>query len=264
MIDSPTGGGNQFLKAMALELKALGHQVTSRPTPDTQAVLLNGFNYASGKHLRVRQIAQLRQTGRMTLLGELVPVRMHLRRVRKGPVLIHRVDGVPELVRGHKGRADEIQTAVDRLTDHTVFQTEYCRTSFTQHCGIDPASWRTINNVVDPGIFFPDMAVDAPVGTLRLVAVSWSPNRRKGFDTLADVSRLPGVELTFVGNWCPEVDPANVKLAGVRDSAGVSEILRSSHAMVHAAWEEPCSNAIVEAMASGLPKWSISRHSIMI
>ena len=129
----------------------------------------------------------------------------------------------------------------------------YCRDSFVQHCGISPENWRVINNAVDPTLFYPDPNVDAPNGTLRLVAVSWSSNIRKGFSTLADISRLPGVELTFVGRWCAEVDPANVKLAGVRDSRGVGEVLRSSHAMVHAAFEEPCSNAIVEAMACGLP-----------
>ena len=252
-IDSPTGGGNQFLKALALEVRTLGHRVTSRPTPSTQAVLLNGFNYASGKPLRVRQVAQLRQTGRMSFLGEPVPIWMQLQRARQGPVLIHRVDGVPELVRGHKGRADYVQTAVNRLADHTIFQTDYCRTSFAQHCGITPSSSSIINNAVDPGIFFSDLGADPPNGTLRLIAVSWSPNRRKGFDTLAEISRLPGVELTFVGNWCTEVDPAHVTLAGTHDSKGVSGILRASHAMVHAAWEEPCSNAIVEAMSCGLP-----------
>ena len=252
-INSPTGGGNQFLKALTLELSSLGHRVTNRPTPNTQAVLLNGFNYASGKLLRVRQVAQLRQTGRMTLLGELVPTRIQLRRTRKGPVLIHRVDGVPELGRGHRTMADEVQPAVDRLTDHTVFQTVFCKDSFSEHCGIAPTSWSVINNAVDPCIFSPDPKADSPDGKLRLVAVSWASNRRKGFDTLADISRLPGVELTFVGNWCPEVDPAEVTLVGVRDSRGVSEILRSCHAMVHAAWNEPCSNAIVEAMACGLP-----------
>ena len=252
-IDAPTGGGNQFLKALAIEFAAMGHRVTGRPTRDTEAVLLNGFNYASGKPLRVRQVAQLRQTGRMSLLGELVPIPLQLRRARRGPVLIHRVDGVPELVRGKRTAADEVQPAVDRLTDHTIFQTQYCRDSFVQHCGISPANWRIINNAVDPALFYPDANVDAPDGTLRLVAVSWSANIRKGFPALADISRLPGVELTFVGRWCPEVDPADVKLAGVRDSRGVADILRFSHAMVHAAYEEPCSNAIVEAMACGLP-----------
>ena len=252
-IDAPTGGGNQFLKALSAELTAVGHRVTSRPTLSTQAVLLNGFNYASGKPLRIRRVAHLRQTGRMTILGELLPVRLHLGRARRGPVLIHRVDGVPELVRGKRTVADEVQPAVDRLTDHTIFQTYYCRDSFVQHCEVNPASWSVINNAVDPTLFYPREDSGEPNGTIRLAAVSWSSNIRKGFPSLAEISRLPNVELTFVGRWCPDVDPADVKLAGVRDSVGVAEVLRSSHAMVHAAFEEPCSNAIVEAMACGLP-----------
>ena len=252
-IDAPTGGGNQFLKALTLELRSMGHQVVSRPERQTQAVLLNGFNYASGKLLRVRRVAHLRQTGRMSVLGELVPLQFQLRRRRRGPVLIHRVDGVPWLVRGKVTPADAVQPAVDLLTDHTIFQTEYCMSSFVEHAGVAPESWSIINNAVDPALFYPATNVDPPDGTLRLVAVSWSSNIRKGFEALAEASRISGVELTFVGRWCPDVDSAEVKLAGVHDSRGVGEVLRSCHAMMHAAWEEPCSNAIVEALATGLP-----------
>ena len=142
---------------------------------------------------------------------------------------------------------------MNRLTDHTIFQTEYCRTSFAEHCGIVPASSRVIKNAVDPQIFFPRSDSPKKAGPLRLVAASWSSNPLKGFATIAEVSRLPGVELTFVGNWCPDVDPANVKVAGVLRSAELAEVMRSSHAMIHAGWNEACSNAIVEAMACGLP-----------
>ena len=189
----------------------------------------------------------------MTSLGGILPVWLHMRRVRKGPVLIHRVDGVAELVRGRKTRADEVQPKVNRLTDHTIFQTEYCKTSFGEHCGVVPDSWRVIKNAADPQIFFPGRESSSREECLRLVAVSWSSNPRKGFATLAEVSRLPGVELTFVGNWCPDVDPANVKLAGVLPSEELAEVMRSSHAMIHAAWNEPCANVIVEALACGLP-----------
>ena len=70
---------------------------------------------------------------------------------------------------------------------------------------------------------------------------------------MAEASRLPGVEVTFVGRWCADVHPANVKMAGVLESAKIADVLRSSHAMLHPAWNEPCSNAIIEAMACGLP-----------
>ena len=88
--------------------------------------------------------------------------------------------------------------------------------------------------------------------SLRIVGVSWSSNPRKGFATLAEASLLPGVEVTFVGNWCPDISPENVKLTGPLRPEDLAEILRSSHVMLHAAWEEPCSNAIVEALACGL------------
>ena len=251
--DSPWGGGNQFLGRLNAELNRLGHRVTNAPTSRTQVVLLNAFLYGPGKHIRPNQIAQLRQKGKMTLFGSVIPEWMHDRGARQGPILLHRVDGVPELVRGKKTMADDIQLAVNRLTDHTIFQSEYCRTSFAEHCGITPASSQIIHNGVDPKVFFPDPKIVWDGGPLRLIAVSWSSNPRKGFATLAEVSRLPGVELTFAGNWCPEVDPAKVKLAGALDSLELAALMRSNHAMIHAAWNEPCSNAIVEAMACGLP-----------
>ena len=252
-INSPQGGGNQFLRSLMPELIRCGHRVTNRPTPETQVILVNGFNYGVNRHLYPGQVAQLKQTGKMTPLGRVIPSWLYMLRKRKGPVLIHRVDGVPELARGHRSRADRVQPAVNRLTDHTIFQSEFCRTSFAEHSAAAPASWRVIRNGVDPRTFYPDQRNAWTNGPLRLVAVSWSSNPRKGFATLADVSRLPGVELTFVGNWGADIPSAKVKLIGTLWFKELAEVLRSSHAMIHAAWNEACSNAIVEAMACGLP-----------
>ena len=252
-IDSPWGGANQFLNSLVSEFRRLGHRVTSNPTPRSEVVLLNAFLRGPGNYLHPWQITQLKYKGEMNRLGRLIPSLAYRFRKRKGPVLIHRLDGVAELIRGRRTKADEVQPAVNRLTDHTIFQTEYCRTSFAEHCGVVPASWRVIKNAVDPEVFFPSPDPPQKAGPLRLVAASWSSNPIKGFATLAEVSRLPGVELTFVGNWCPDVDLANVRLAGVMRSMELAEVMRSSHAMIHAAWNEPCSNAIVEAMACGLP-----------
>ena len=252
-VSSPWGGGNQFLAALTSELSQLGHKVATRPTRETQIVLLNGFNRGANKRLELTQVAQLRQSGKMTALGRIVPTSLQMKRLRRGPALVHRVDGVPELVRGRRTKADEVQPAVNRLTDYTIFQSEYCRTSFTEQCGFSPEHSTVIHNAVDPRLFYPCEAKPVNGAPLRLVAASWSSNRRKGFDTLAEISRLPGVELTFAGNWCPEVEHANVRLAGVLQSHELAVLMRSSDAMIHAAWNEPCSNAIVEAMACGLP-----------
>lgn len=253
-IDQPTGGGNQFLKALIAEFARLGHGVTTRPERDTDVVLVNGFNSGPGRHLNVREMARLRRTGRMGLASRLPQLRNDHAKRRRGPVLVHRVDGVPHLTRGVVTRADHIQPAVNALADHTVFQTDFCRTSFAGHSGRQPASWCVINNAVDPDIFYPGSAVHhRPGKDLRLVATSWSPSPSKGFAALADISRLSGVQLTFAGNWCPDVDPAATTVAGVLRSKELASLLRASDAMVHAAENEPCSNSIVEALACGLP-----------
>ena len=156
----------------------------------------------------------------MTTLGGMIPAWLHMLRARKGPVLVHRVDGVPKLNRGHETKADQVQPAVNRLTDHTIFQTMFCGTSFAEECGLAPKSWRIIKNAADPRVFFPNPKIVKKDGPLRLVAVSWSSNPRKGFATIADVSRLPGVEVTFVGNWCPEIASRKCKAVGNLDGRG--------------------------------------------
>ena len=216
-------------------------------------VLLNSFLYARGAYLRPRQIAQLRQTGKMNSLGRMLPERLYLGRKRSGPPLVHRLDGVAELARGHRTDADDIQPAVNRLTDYTIFQSEYCRDSFSEHCGISPASSRVITNGTDPNLFFPDPEVAWDGGPLRLVAASWSSNPRKGFAEMAQFSRLPAVELSFAGNWCPDVDPANVKLVGLLDSRELGKLMRNNHVLLQPALNEACSNVIVKALACGLP-----------
>ena len=62
--DAPWGGGNQFLRSLAMELSRLGHRVTSQPTSDTQVVLLNAHNAGVNRHLDPGQIAQLRHSAR--------------------------------------------------------------------------------------------------------------------------------------------------------------------------------------------------------
>ena len=252
-IDSPWGGGNQFLNSLVSEFRRLGHRVTSSPTSRSEVVLLNAFLRGPGNYLHPWQIAQLRYKGEMNRLGRVIPSLAYRYRKREGPVLIHRLDGVAELARGHKTKADEVQPAVNRLTDHTIFQTEYCRISFAEHCGVIPRSWWVIKNAVDPQVFFPNPDPPEQDEQFRLVAVSWSSNPLKGFATIAEVSRLPGVELTFVGNWCPDVNPANVRLTGVMESKELAEVMRSCHALIHAGWNEACSNVIIEGMACGLP-----------
>ncbi len=249
----PWGGSNQFLSALVKELTRMGHQVSHLPNPhQTQIVLINAFLNAPGRYICSRQIAQLKQTGRVTKLGKWIPQFLWLLQRRRGPILVHRLDGIAELYRGQRSKADAIQPVVNQLTDYTIFQSIYCRESFAQH-GIRPPRSSLIYNGVDPSIFYPPARGLVPSPVSRLVAVSWSNNPRKGFATLAQFSRIPGIEIRFVGHWSPSIDPARVILMGIKSSLELAQIMRQSHAMIHAAENEPCSNTIVEALACGLP-----------
>ena len=250
------GGANQFLKTLTAELVERGHTVTQRPNKSTQVVLLNGFNTAPGKLHKPAKLAQLRQTGKFNLLGSIMPERYWMSRRRNGPAIVHRLDGVAELARGAPGPADAIQPIVNRLCDFTIFQTDYCRTSFADHSNLIPEHFTVINNAVNGGVFHPNLGAKSSStkdGLLKFVAVSWSANVRKGFAKLAELSLLENVQVTFAGNWAPDVPVNNVKLAGVLNSDELSDLMRGSDALIHAALNDSCANVIVEGLGSGLP-----------
>ncbi|HET7435651.1 MAG TPA: glycosyltransferase family 4 protein [Thermoanaerobaculia bacterium] len=251
-VDGPWGGGNQFLKALGRELSARGHAITDWPSGGEDLLLINAFNAGANRRLNAREVADVRRSGKWTALSPYTPVALSRARRRRGPAIVHRLDGVGIAVRGVATKADDVQSAVNALTDATIFQTEYCLTSFAAH-GVTPAHYTIIPNGVDGSIFYPS-AAPRPLGKkLVFIGSSWSSNPRKGFATLAALSEVPDVEVRFAGRWPEAIDSRNVVLLGAKSSHDLADALRDADAMVHAAQNEPCSNAVLEALACGLP-----------
>ena len=251
---NPHGGANQFLRSLTEELARLGHSVVSTPTPDTEIVLLNSWSSGPNRYIRPSQVAQIRATGSISRIGGFIPRWLYSTRRKRTPMLVHRVDGVDAVMRGYRSKRDRIQLAVNRLADLTIFQSSYSQSSFDEHLGHRTVAHDVIPNGVDAKIFYPRVDQGRRrARTLKLVAVSWSTNPQKGFSTLSEASGLPGVELVFVGNWCPDVDPGKARIVGPLAPAEVAEEMRNADALLHAGWHEACSNAIVEALACGLP-----------
>ncbi len=250
--DQPWGGSNQFLRALSKELTKRGYDIMHKPQKRCDIVLLNAHNTGPGSYLSPNHVAELKQHGRISSYGSLIPASLWNLLPRRGPFLFHRLDGVPESYRRVKTKADDIQFAVNPLADFTIFQSNYCRDDFKQY-GIHPLRSCVIYNGTDPSLFYPTEDSFLMDSTFRLVAVSWSMNIHKGFSKLAEISQIPGVEIRFIGRWPPAIDTAKVTLLGTKSSPQIAEILRQSHAMIHAAENDPCSNAIIEALACGLP-----------
>ena len=225
----PYGGANQFLLALRKELRRRGLRVSANVvTPQTRACLLNAFAFDDVR------------LGRM---------------LHPGCRVVHRVDGPVALYRGFDDGADDrIVRLNEELAAATVFQSHYSLAAH-QELGIRLRNPVVIPNAVDPEIFHPATARQPLSGRrIRLIATSWSPNPNKGASTyrrlehLLDWSRY---ELTFVGQIAEPLERARV--VPPAGSAEVAALLREHDIYIAASLNDPCSNALLEALACGLP-----------
>jgi glycosyltransferase involved in cell wall biosynthesis len=211
------------------ELEARGLDVEhNRVSRGTAACLFNSFNF---DFARLRRFAR----GEMTM--------------------VHRVDGPIGVYRGFDdGTDDRIVARNHALANATIFQSRY---SLEKHVelGLDLRSPLVIPNAVDPAIFHPPGRREPLEGRkVRLIASSWSDNRRKGAETLAWLDRhldWKRYELTFVGR--APVRFERIAAVGPVSSEEVAELLRGHDLYLAPSRDDPCSNALLEGLASGLP-----------
>jgi glycosyltransferase involved in cell wall biosynthesis len=220
----PYGGSNQFLLALRGELRCRGLRVTDGTVSRrARSVLLHSYL-------------------------------VDLRRRPAGRV-VHRVDGPIGLYRGADDGADRrIVEINERLADATILQSRYSLEAHRE-LGLELRDPVVIPNAVDPDIFHPPAERDVLAGRrLRVVATSWSDNPRKGGETYAWLARTldrERYELTFVGRASVSVEAEHV--LPPLGSEELAEVLRRHDVYVAASLNDPCSNALLEALACGLP-----------
>jgi glycosyltransferase involved in cell wall biosynthesis len=224
----PYGGGNQFLIALVHELQSRSLRVESnRLSAGTQACLYNSFNF---DFARLRRFA------------------------RPGVRMVHRVDGPVGVYRGFDDGTDVRIADINReLADATILQSRY---SLDKHreLGFELRDPAVIPNAADPAIFHPPEARDPLAGRpLRLIATSWSDNLRKGADALEWLDRNPSrdFEVTFAGNTQARFE--NIRVVAPLPSQALADLLRGHDVFLAASREDPCSNALIEALSCGLP-----------
>lgn len=228
----PYGGGNQFMLALESELARRGIHVQRNDGNDAHAHILQAIWFDERRFARERA---------------------------EGSVVLHRVDGPIQLYRGpgHE-KDDDLCYELNRIyADATVLQSVWSLLR-TSELGYRPVCPTVVRNAADPGLFHPVPGAKADRiredGKIRLISTAWSDNPRKGLDFYREIDRRLDTDrfsYTFVGRISEPL--ANIKVVDPVDSERLGELLREHDIYVTASRLDPCSNALVEAMACGLP-----------
>ncbi|MGE3175746.1 MAG: glycosyltransferase family 4 protein [Planctomycetota bacterium] len=227
----PWGGGNQFLLALQAEAERVGVRcVQNEAGPHVGAHVVNSVQFDME-----RFEAQVRpRTARV----------------------IHRIDGPISVLRGTAQSLGDDRRCFEFNRRHataTVIQSVYTRTAL-RALGLEPVRPVLIPNGADPQLFHRPPSPPKAAPRLRVCATSWSPNPGKGaaiyqwLDRELDHDR---VEFTFVGNL--EAELANARVLPPLPSAELGAFLRTQDVYLTASRNDPCSNALVEALSCGLP-----------
>jgi glycosyltransferase involved in cell wall biosynthesis len=230
----PWGGGNQFMIALEAQARRMGIDCTR-----------NGEGARADGHI----LNSVQFDGdRFTSMVEPGAARV-----------VHRIDGPISVLRGTPESLEQDRLCFDvnaRYATATVIQSWHT-VRFLAEMGFRPVRPALIRNACDPRMFW--QGTDRPEALpphqrIRIIATAWSPSPGKGarvyewLDEHLDPARH---ELTFVGNT-----PARLKRARVlppQPSEALAALLREHDVYLTASRNDPCSNALIEALACGLP-----------
>lgn len=226
----PWGGGNQFLLALKKVFENQGYKVKNKLDQNALLCIYNSFTF----DLSIFNSFEKQKYNKV--------------------FMVHRVDGPTILVRGKDQDLDNKVFEINSFANATVFQSNWSLNE-TKRLGYKPVNPIVITNSVDSDIFNTNKRVPFNSNRkIRLISTSWSDNIRKGFECyqwLDNHLNWDKFEYTFLGR--SPIKFKNIKHIPAQDSAHVSKILQEHDVYITASQNEPCSNALIEALSCGLP-----------
>jgi len=229
----PWGGGNQFLRALKNEFEI--RDVYEKNLEKANIILFNSYPF--GFEWVFNDIIKLKQ---------------------KNPekIIIYRLNGPIFLIRGKDKEVDKIiKLFNDLFVDGIVFQSNWCKEQNKKLFRISSKYETVIYNAPDNEIFNREGKKEFnPDRKIKLIATSWSSNWRKGFeiykflDENLDFSKY---KMTFVGN--SPIEFKNIKWIKPVPPEKLARILKEHDIYITASQNDPCSNALIEALSCGLP-----------
>jgi glycosyltransferase involved in cell wall biosynthesis len=226
----PYGGGNQFMLALHKELARLGIEVMENQILDKiNFYLLNSIHFDIDTFTKLKKKRDLR--------------------------IVHRIDGPIYLIRGYDREKDELCYKLNSaFASATVLQSNYVHRKIVEF-GYQPVKPVIIHNAVDPDIFNRNGKLPFDRHRkIRLISTSWSGNPRKGgpiYRWIEEHLDWNSFEYTFVGNVSEPLQ--KIRQIPPVASEQLAEILKQHDIYITASENDPCSNALLEALTCGLP-----------
>ncbi len=226
--DSPTGGGNQFLKSLKQYLQSAA--VYEYNVQKADVILINSYQY--------------------------IDTAAKIKLEYNDKLFVHRIDGPIRLYNKKSDRRDFVTNIANHLiADATIFQSGWSRDENHQ-LGLKKNRFETvITNAPDPLIFNRQgKEAFSADRKMRLIAASWSSNWNKGFGVyqwLDEHLDFDKYEMTFVGN--SPVSFKNIINKPPLNSIELAFELKKNDVFIFASPMEACSNSLLEALHCGLP-----------
>jgi len=222
---SPWGGGNQFLNYLKKKLIKLKLYAT---VEKSDVIIFNS-------HHDINKIINLKY------------------KYQNKKTFIHRVDGPISNYRKNGKVIDYIIfKANDYLADGTIFQSHYSLKQTKLLTRIDNP-YTVIHNEADSKFFFPSKRKENNK-KLKLLSISWSSNKLKGFDFLVYLDKnldFTKYQMEFVGN--SPVYFKNIKICKPMSPKQLGDKIRNSDLFIFPSIYEACSNTLLEVMKCGVP-----------
>lgn len=229
-VSPPYGGGNQFMLALCKSLRNKGVDIIeNRFNKKIDCYLINSVHFARNKFIKEK---------------------------RKNKIfVVHRIDGPIKIYRGVDEQLDDLCYSLNRqLASMTILQSNYVLVANSK-LGYNYVNPVIIKNAVDSGIFNRiNKGTFSANRKINLISTSWSSNTNKGFDVYQWIDKNLNWEkysYTFVGNTPVKFE--HIQVIDPVNSEQLAEILKKHDIYITASKNDPCSNALIEALACGLP-----------
>ncbi|MCP8310251.1 MAG: glycosyltransferase [Candidatus Methylarchaceae archaeon HK01M] len=229
---SPWGGANQFLSALRKEFLKRGWKVSEKLSSKSKLCIFDSFKLD------------------MDIFRDST-------KDYKNTLMIHRVDGPTIFVRGNDKELDDVVFEINnKVADITIFQSFWSYRK-TIELGYEPINPIIIPNAVDQSIFNRRGRVKfSNKRKINIISTSWSSNPRKGFEVykwLDNNLDWEKYEYKFIGRTPKDIKFNNIQHLEPMPSEELALKLKESDIYIIASQCDPCSNALIEALACGLP-----------